>query len=151
MSLSGFRPDGAGLLSSVRCSGSLLRKEEDWLVILTAGHCVAAYLDGLQSGALRQVGVSFDAKIKRLDPLSSVWPPDAIPSGRQFRTAQEYGPHGLNAFNLQFDYGVIVFRRGGDAWLTAGGAAVTIPAPVTLAPPGFVETIVNRFQPPANA
>ena len=62
---------------------------------------------------------------------------------------KEYGPHGLNAFNLQFDYGVIVFRRGGDAWLTAGGAAVTIPAPVTLAPPGFVETIVNRFQPPA--
>ena len=75
VSLSGFRPDGAGLLSSVRCSGSLLRKEEDWLVILTAGHCVAAYLDGLQSGALRQVGVSFDAQIKRPDPLSSVWPP----------------------------------------------------------------------------
>ena len=45
---------------------------------------------------------------------------------------------------------MIVFRRDGNAWLTAGGAAVTIPAPVTLAPPGFVETIVNRFQPPAS-
>jgi hypothetical protein len=42
VSLSGFRPDGDGLLSSVRCTGSLLRKETDWLVILTAGHCVAA-------------------------------------------------------------------------------------------------------------
>ena len=150
VSLSGFRPDGAGLLSSVRCSGSLLRKEEDWLVILTAGHCVAAYLDGLQSGALRQVGVSFDAKIKRPDPLSSVWPPTQYLLGGSSVLPKEYGPHGLNAFNVQFDYGVIVFRRGGDAWLTAGGAAVTIPAPVILAPPGFVETIVNRFQPPAS-
>ena len=134
MSLSGFRPDGAGLLSSVRCSGSLLRKEEDWLVILTAGHCVAAYLDGLQSGALRQVGVSFDAQIKRPDPLSSVWPPTQYLLGGSSVLPKEHGPHGLNAFNLQFDYGVIVFRRG-NAWLTAGGAAVTIPAPVILAPP----------------
>ena len=100
VSLSGFRPDGAGLLSSVRCSGSLLRKEEDWLVILTAGHCVAAYLDGLQSGALRQVGVSFDAQIERPDPLSSVWPPTQYLLGGSSVLPKEYGPHGLNAFNV---------------------------------------------------
>ena len=149
VSLSGFRLKGGRLVSSVRCSGSLLSKEEDWLVVLTAGHCVAAYLDGLQSGALTAVGVSFDAQIRRLDPLRSVWPPDQYILGGAPVLPREYGPHGLNAFNLQFDYGVIVFRRGGDAWRTYEGTLVAVPSPVTLAPPGFVETIVNRFQPPA--
>jgi hypothetical protein len=43
----------------------------------------------------------------------------------------------------------MVFRRGGAAWLTEAGHAVVLPTPVTLAPPNFVETIVNRFQPHA--
>src|SRR5829696_1721983 len=76
VSLSGFRPQGAGLISSIRCSGSLLRATADWLVVLTAGHCVAAYLDGLRSRALADVGVSFDAQIQRPDPAQSVWPPN---------------------------------------------------------------------------
>jgi Trypsin len=149
VSLSGFRPEGSGLVSSVRCSGSLLQDEADWLVVLTAGHCVAAYLDGLQSGALAEVGVSFDALIRRPDPARSVWPPDQYILGGAPVLPREYGPHGLNAFNLQFDYGVIVFRRSGDAWRTSAGEEVSLPAPVTLAPPEYVETIVNRFQPPA--
>ena len=149
VNLSGFRPDGNGLLSSIRCTGSLLRNEADWLIILTAGHCVAAYLDGLQSGALAEVGVSFDAQIRRPDPARAVWPPDQYVLGGSSVLPLEYGPQGLQAFNLQFDYGVMVFRRAGADWLTAAGNPVALPTPVTLAPPGFVETIVNRFQPPA--
>ena len=149
VSLSGFRLDGPDLLSSVRCTGSLLRKEADWLVILTAGHCVAAYLDGRQSGALAEVGVSFDAQIQRPDPTRSVWPPDQYILGGSSVLPREYGPQGLKAFNLQFDYGVIVFRRPGAAWATEAGLPVVLPDPVILAPPGFVETIVNRFLPPA--
>ena len=97
--------------------GPLLRqpaaKDSDWLVILTAGHCVAAYLDGLQSGALADVGVSFDALIERPVQAQSVWPPDQYILGGQPVLPREYGPQGLNAFNLQFDYAVIVFRRSG--------------------------------------
>ena len=65
VSLSGFRDASGTLVSSIRCSGSLLEAEADRITILTAGHCVAAYLDGLQSGALVDVGVSFDALIVR--------------------------------------------------------------------------------------
>ena len=119
-------PSGHGLISSIRCSGSLLRKDRDWLVILTAGHCAAAYLDGLQSGALADVGVSFDGRIERPDPAQSVWPPDQYILGGQAVLPREFGPHGLNAFNPQFDYAVIVFR-GGPAWRTSAGAAVTLP------------------------
>ena len=82
VSLSGFRPDGDGLISSVRCSGSMLRVKDDWLVILTAGHCAASYLDGLQSAALADVGVSFDAQIQR-PPGQSFWPPDQYILGGQ--------------------------------------------------------------------
>lgn len=147
VSLSGFRQQDGGLISSVRCSGSLLRDAGDWLVILTAGHCVAAYLDGLQSGALEQVGVSFDALIVRPDASVALWPPDQYILGGLPVLPAEYGPQGLNAFNLQFDYGVIVFRRAGAAWQTTAGQTVALPAPVALPPPGFVETIVNPFVP----
>jgi hypothetical protein len=147
VSLSGFRPQGGGLVSSIRCSGSLLRDEGDWLVILTAGHCVAAYLNGLQTGALAGVGVSFDALIERPDPAVALWPPDQYILGGEAVLPAEYGPHGLNAFNLQFDYGVIVFRRVGAVWTTEAGDTVVLPDPVTLAPAGFVRTIVNRNVP----
>ena len=148
VSLSGFRPEGGGLVSSVRCSGSLLRDRADRLVVLTAGHCVAAYLDGLRSGALAEVGVSFDALIRRPDPAGRSGRPTSTSSAAR-RSCREYGPHGLNASNIQFDYGVIVFRLSGDAWRTSAGEEVSLPAPVTLASPGYVEAIVNRFRPPA--
>ena len=66
VSLSGFREPASGegtdsLVSFLRCSGSLLTKNPDRFVILTAGHCASAYLSGLQDGSLVDVGVSFDA------------------------------------------------------------------------------------------
>lgn len=141
VSLSGFRNASETLVSSIRCSGSLLEAEAeaDRITILTAGHCVAAYLDGLQSGALADVGVSFDALIVRDLPQigATVWSPERYTLGGRPVLPVEYGPQGFNSFNLQFDYGVIVFPDPSS-----------LPAPVTLPPPGFVETIVNHFVPP---
>ena len=146
VSLSGFRPQGTGLISSIRCSGSLLRDEGDWLVILTAGHCASAYLDGLQSGAIADVGVSFDALIERPVAAQPVWPPDQYVLGGQAVLPREFGPQGLHAFNPQFDYAVIVFRRSGPDWRTSAGE-VALPLPVALPPAGYVETIVNHSRP----
>jgi hypothetical protein len=55
VSLSGFRlpqpPDNTTdeYVSLTRCSGSLLSNDPYRMVILTAGHCACAYLDGLQA------------------------------------------------------------------------------------------------------
>jgi hypothetical protein len=53
------------LFSSGRCSGSLIRKDDDMLVFLTAGHCPQFWLEGLQHGSLVDVGVSFDEVIDK--------------------------------------------------------------------------------------
>ena len=60
------------LISSGRCSGSLIRKDEDKLVFLTAGHCSQFWLEGLQNESLADVGVSFDEVIdKDLGPTAT--------------------------------------------------------------------------------
>ncbi len=81
VSLSGFRPPREDELvdgvSSGRCSGSLLAKDDERVIILTAGHCVSFYLGGLADGTLIDVGVSFDAEIARDIPeiSASSWSP----------------------------------------------------------------------------
>ena len=156
VSLSGFRAPREGEevdgVASGRCSGSLLRIEDDFIVILTAGHCAAFYQASLQSGALIDVGVSFDALIERDIPdiSASSWSPEQYILGGIPILPEEYGPHGLNAFNLQYDYAVIVFPMPVDGWVTQGGEPVDLSGidPVMLPDQGFVESIVNVPNPP---
>lgn len=115
VSLSGFRlvplsGDPDALVSAIRCSGSLLSKDDEMLVILTAGHCASSYLSGLQNGSLVEVGVSFDAEIVRDRPDISptVWSPNQYVLGGQPVLPAEYGPQGAKAFNVQFDYAVVM-------------------------------------------
>lgn len=133
VSLSGFREptadeDTDSLISFVRCSGSLLSKNADRLVILTAGHCASAYLSGLQDGSLVDVGVSFDAKIvKDLPQISpTVWSPTQYILGGQPVLPAEYGPQGAKASNIQFDYAVIVFEILEAQRFTEGGQLVDL-------------------------
>lgn len=115
VSLSGFRPATASdetdetLVSFVRCSGSLLSKDADRFVILTAGHCASAYLSGLQDESIRFVGVSFDPKIDK-DVSETTWSPKQYILGGRPVLPVEYGPQGANASNIQFDYAVVVFE-----------------------------------------
>lgn len=143
VSLSGFRAptadeDTESLISSVRCSGSLLSNSADRFVILTAGHCASAYLAGLQDGSLADVGVgvSFDAKIvKDLPQISpTVWSPTQYILGGQPVLTRDYGPQGAQASNVEFDYAVIVFELSEAERITDGLQLVDLTdiEPVTL-------------------
>ena len=155
VSLSGFRlPNedelGVGAVSEGRCSGSLLRKDDERIVILTAGHCVSLYLVLLQSGQLIDVGVSFDAEIVRdvsVDP--PLWTPAQYVLGGIPVLTEEFGPPG-RAFNLQFDYAVVVFELAEGAPVTHDGTPVELSGvdPVALPPPGLLEDIVDAADPP---
>jgi V8-like Glu-specific endopeptidase len=47
-------------LARVSCSGSLLHRDAEKVVILTAAHCTDAWTDEIAAGTLDSVGVSFD-------------------------------------------------------------------------------------------
>jgi secreted trypsin-like serine protease len=47
-------------LARVSCSGSLLHRDAEKIVILTAGHCTDAWAAQIAAGSLDSVGVSFD-------------------------------------------------------------------------------------------
>lgn len=156
VSLSGFAaaPVGSGLdgVAFGRCSGSLLGKDDEKVFILTAGHCVSFYIGALQDGTLIDVGVSFDAEIVRDIPAisGSSWSPAQYILGAVPVLPEEYGPQGLNAFNLQFDYGLVVLPFGQNDLVTNGGETVDLTGvdPVTLPEPDFVSTIVDPGDPP---
>ncbi len=69
--------------------------------------------------------------------------------GAQPVLPEDYGPQGLNAFNLQFDYGVVVLPLSGGALVTHGGAIVDLSGiePVTLPHPQFLRSIANVRDP----
>ena len=47
-------------LARLSCSGSLIHRDADKVVILTAAHCTDAWADEIAAGSLDSVGVSFD-------------------------------------------------------------------------------------------
>ncbi|MEM7223388.1 MAG: hypothetical protein AAF495_10440 [Pseudomonadota bacterium] len=157
VSLSGFRasapdkPPVAGV-SSLLCSGSLLDKTGERIVILSAGHCVSAYLAGLQDGSLVDVGVSFDALIAReLPPPFSPasWSPTQYVLGGQPVLPLEYGSESANARSLHFDYAVIVYEIPPGGLVTQGGEPVDLSAiePVNLPDEGFLDDLVSATDP----
>jgi hypothetical protein len=129
----------------------LLHKDSERIVILTAGHCVSFYLSGLQNGPLVDIGVSFDATIVRDLPVISqtAWSADQYILGGQPILSEDYGPPSGNAFNLQFDYGVIVFSVPEGGLTTQGGSPVDLDDidPVTLPSPDFLVDKVNAKEP----
>jgi hypothetical protein len=133
VSLSGFRPatpddnTTADLVSFVRCTGSLLRKDEDKFVILTAGHCASAWLAGLQDGSILDVGVSFDALINRdVSPELGRWSPAQFILGGQPVLSPDYGFQGNNKSIPHYDYAIVVFEIPPGGLVTDGGESVDI-------------------------
>lgn len=156
VSVSGFRAPREGedvdAVSFGRCSGSLLAKDDERVIILTAGHCVSFFIAGIQDGTLIDVGVSFDALIERDIPEISAtsWSPEQYVLGGTPVLPEEYGPQGLNAFNVQFDYGIVVLPVPPGGLTTHGGQVVDLTGiePVTLPLPGFLTTIADVQDPP---
>jgi hypothetical protein len=137
VSIAGFREatDANGdpiLISSGRCSGSLIRIEDDMLVFLTAGHCPQFWLEGLQDGSLVDVGVSFDEVIDKDLGVAASSTNQYILGGQPV-LYDGYFP-GENAWNIQFDYGLVVLRIPDGGLVTEDGTPVDLTGiePVTL-------------------
>jgi len=137
VSIAGFRETtdangGLILISSGRCSGSLIRIEDDMLVFLTAGHCPQFWLEGLQDGSLVDVGVSFDEVIDKDLGVAASSTNQYILGGQPV-LYDGYFP-GENAWNIQFDYGLVVLRIPVGGLVTEDGTPVDFRGiePVTL-------------------
>lgn len=137
VSIAGFREttDENGdplLVSSGRCSGSLIRKQDDMLVFLTAGHCPQFLLEGMQNGSLVDVGVSFDEVIDKDLGVTTTSTNQYILGGQPV-LYEGYFP-GENAWNIQFDYGLVVLPIPEGGLETGDGTPVNLTGiePVTL-------------------
>ncbi len=147
VSLSGFKvdPDTEQLVSAVRCSGSVLKRTENMLIIITAGHCAQGYIDQLNSGTLVSLGVSFDALIEKNVDTPSVWGPSQYILGGKPLLYKQYAPS-FNAFNVQYDYGLIAFPLVNGTGTTVGGEVVNVSSiqPVTLPPLGLANSFIHN-------
>ena len=125
-----------------RCTGSLLRKEPERVLILTAGHCAQFWMRGLQQGWLATVGVSFEADVT--DPPAYL---QYVPGGKPL-LHRLYGPSS-SSFNVFYDYAVIAFPAN-DGNLTAyDGGTIDLSgiSPVTLPAEGYLLGLLDPQNP----
>lgn len=146
VSLSGFKPDpdrNDELAAYGRCTGSVLKVTEDMLIILTAGHCSQRYAVDLAGGEITNLGVSFDALIHKFPGSETGWGTSQYLLGGKPLLNKHYAPS-PNAFNVQYDFGLIAFPLQNGFATTAGGKLVNVSliGPVQLPPEGFL----NGFQ-----
>lgn len=142
--ISGFRSDAEGdLISFGRCTGFLIGANDNLAIIMSAGHCVTFYIQGLNSGLLDDLGVSFDAEMEKITPI--LWDADQFILGGSPVLSDNYqGPAGSD--NSQFDYGFIAIPLDEGLVQTYGGADVDVGAipPVNLPAPYFVDDNLIR-------
>jgi hypothetical protein len=124
------------------CSGSLLRKEEDRVLILTAGHCAQIWMRGLQEGWLQDVGVSFKASVS--DRLITHYALGGKPL-----LNRRYGPSAIS-FNLYHDYAVVEFPASGGNLANFLGQTIDLSqvSPVTLPAESYLLGIISATNPP---
>lgn len=127
---------------SFLCTGSLLHKAEGRVLVLTAGHCVQAWMRGLQEGWLQTVGVSFKASVTDWSIL------DYAVGGKPLLN-RLYGP-AAGSFNVYHDYAVVEFPATGGNLANFFGQAIDISQvnPVTLPPESYLLGIVDPTNPP---
>ncbi len=121
VSIAGFRLIADGepiLISSGRCSGSLIRIEDNM------GHCPQFWLEGLQDGSLVDVGVSFDEVIDKDLGVTASSTNQYILGGQPV-LYDGYFP-GENAWNIQFDYGLVVLPIPAGGLVTGDGTPVDL-------------------------
>lgn len=147
VSISGFKIDPATnvMVASGRCTGSLLRVTDNALYILTAGHCASLYLSGLADGSLVNLGVSFDALINKLPGSQTSWDASQYILGGSPLLYKLYGATS-NSFNVQWDYGLIVFPLANKKAITYGGNRIDLKSlsPIQIAPLGLLNSFVNN-------
>jgi Trypsin len=131
-------------LARVSCSGSLLRRDAEKVVILTAAHCTDAWTAEIAAGTLDSVGVSFDLnnQVNGTTSDATFYVRGGVPISFPAKDAP---------FET-FDYGLVVFPA--DAENSVGqtieerwGAL----AAVQVAPdPGYLSRVVSGVRNPTN-
>jgi hypothetical protein len=131
-------------LARLSCSGSLLHRDADKVVILTAAHCTDVWAGEIAAGTLDSVGVSFDQN-NQVDGTTT----DAtnyVRGGIPISFPAKDAPFD------SFDYGLVVFpataeNRLGQTVQERWGALT----PVRIAPdPAYLSRVVNSVANPAN-
>jgi hypothetical protein len=127
---------------NVRCTGSLLHKDEDRVLILTAGHCAQIWMRGLQEGWLQSVGVSFDASVTDGSVLHYAL-------GGKPLLNRRYGPS-ADSFNIYHDYAVVEFPASGGNLENLLGQPIDLGeiSPVTLPAESYLLGIIDPKSPP---
>jgi hypothetical protein len=131
-------------LARVSCSGSLLQRDADKVVILTAAHCTDAWAAEIAAGTLDSVGVSFDQnnQVNGSTSDATFYVRGGVPISFPAKDAP---------FET-FDYGLVVFPAGaqntlGQTIQQRWGAL----SPVQVAPdPGYLTRVIGSVTNPTN-
>jgi Trypsin len=131
-------------LARVSCSGSLLQRDADKVVILTAAHCTDAWAAEIAAGTLDTVGVSFDQnnQVNGTTTNATFYVRGGVPISFPAKDAP---------FET-YDYGLVVFPA--DAENTLGQTIVERwgnLTPVDIAPdPGYLSSVIASVPNPTN-
>ena len=93
-------------VARLSCSGSLLQRDADKVVILTAAHCTDAWADAISAGTIDSVGVSFDQnnQVDGSTTDATFYVRDGVPISFPAKDAP---------FET-FDYGLVVFSTSAE-------------------------------------
>jgi hypothetical protein len=131
-------------LARVSCSGSMLERDADKVVILTAAHCTDAWAAEIAAGTLDSVGVSFDQnnQVNGTTTDATFYVRGGVPISFPAKDAP---------FET-FDYGLVVFSASAentigqtiqDRWGTL--------SPVRVAPdPGYLSRVITSVSNPTH-
>jgi hypothetical protein len=131
-------------LARISCSGSLLQRDAQKVVVLTAAHCTDAWLAAIAAGTINSVGVSFDQN-------------NQVNGSTSDATYYERGgvPISFPAKDAPFetfDYGLVVFPASATNSLgqTIQGRWGAL-SPVQVAPsanylPGLINSVTDPVQ-----
>jgi hypothetical protein len=129
-------------LARLSCSGSLLHRDADKVVILTAAHCTDAWAAEIAAGTLDSVGVSFDQnnQVNGTTTDATFYVRGGVPISFPAKDAP---------FET-FDYGLVVFPASAEnsvgQTIQERWGALT---PVQIAPdPGYLSRVVSGFRNP---
>jgi Trypsin len=131
-------------LARISCSGSLLQRDADKVVILTAAHCTDAWADAIAAGTTDTVGVSFDQnnQVNGTTTDATYYIRGGVPISFPAKDAP---------FET-FDYGLVVFSATAEntvgQTIQERWGALT---PVQVAPdPGYLTRLISSVSNPTH-
>ena len=131
-------------VARISCSGSLLQRDADKVVILTAAHCTDAWRAAIAAGTIDSVGVSFDQnnQVNGTTTDATYYVRGGVPVSFPAKDAP---------FET-FDYGLVVFPANAQNTLgqTIQGRWGPL-APVRVAPdPGYLSRVISSVSDPTH-